>query len=154
MTDKIQTVLTLLILYSSILTAQVQVSKEPHHKNVLENKYIRLLDVWIKPGDTTLFHMHSTPSLFLFLTDTYAGSQIMWGRNGQKARMKWAKHPTGLSLTIPSCTVWVILTLLYFMLTILNCYHHTNPQCQLNLYHLPYSLRTKKQLLINSPNLH
>ncbi len=85
MTNKIQTVLTLLILYSSILTAQVQVSKEPHHKNVLENKYVRLLDVWINPGDTALFHIHSTPSLFLEFTNTYAGSQIM-GKEWTKDR--------------------------------------------------------------------
>lgn len=75
--NKIRLVLTLFIFYSFALTAQVQVRKEPSHKKVLENKYIRLLDVWIKPGDTTLFHIHSTPSLFLFFTNTNLGSQIM-----------------------------------------------------------------------------
>lgn len=85
MTNKIQSVLTLLIFYSSVVTAQVQVSKEPHHKNVLENKYVRLLDVWIKPGDTTFFHIHSTPSLFLEFTNSYAGSQIM-GKEWTKDR--------------------------------------------------------------------
>ncbi len=58
------------------VSAQVQVSKEPLHKKVLENKYIRLLDVWIKPGDTSLFHIHSTPSVFLvFTTTTYAAQE-------------------------------------------------------------------------------
>lgn len=74
----------LFFMYSSVLTAQVQVSKEAHHKKVLENKYIRLLDVWIDPGDTTLFHIHSTPSLFLHFTNTDVGSQIMgqqWVKN-------------------------------------------------------------------------
>lgn len=61
---------------TSMLTAQVQVSKEPRHKKVLENKYIRLLDVWIPPGDTTLFHIHSTPSVFLHFTNTVVCSQI------------------------------------------------------------------------------
>jgi hypothetical protein len=66
----------LLLLYSTVLSAQVQVSKEPLHKKVLENKYIRLLDVWIKPGDTSLFHIHSTPSVFLvFTTTTYAAQE-------------------------------------------------------------------------------
>jgi len=65
-----------ILLWSSAITAQVQVSKEPRHKNVLENKYIRLLDVWIKPGDTTLFHIHSTPSLFLQFTSTVVCLQI------------------------------------------------------------------------------
>ncbi len=75
---KIKTTLlaALLLLYSSTVSAQVQVSKEPLHKKVLENKYIRLLDVWIKPGDTSLFHIHSTPSVFLvFTTTTYAAQE-------------------------------------------------------------------------------
>jgi hypothetical protein len=56
--------------------AQVQVREEPRHKNILENKYIRVLDVRIAPGDTTLFHIHSTPSLFLLYTSTRVGSQL------------------------------------------------------------------------------
>ena len=60
----------------SALIAQVQVSKEPLHKKVLENKYLRLLDVWIKPGDTTMLHIHSTPSLFLHFTSTVVCVQI------------------------------------------------------------------------------
>ena len=84
LTCKIQSVLILFLFYSPLLTAQVEVSKESHHKNVLENKYIRLLDVWINPGDTTLFHIHSTPSLFLHFTNTNVGSQIKgqeWVKN-------------------------------------------------------------------------
>ncbi len=64
------------MLCSSVITAQVQVSEEPFHKKVLENKYLRLLDVWIQPGDTTLFHIHSTPSLFLHFTNTVVCSQV------------------------------------------------------------------------------
>ena len=90
LTYKIAFALVLLLFYSFALTAQAQVSKELHHKNVLENKYIRLLDVWINPGDTTLFHMHSTPSLFLYLTDTYAGSQIM-GKEWTKSKNEMGK---------------------------------------------------------------
>ena len=84
-TKKIALVFTLFIFYAAVLSAQVQVSKEWHHKNVLENKYIRLLDVWIKPGDTSLFHIHSTPSLFLLLSNTDASSQIM-GKEWTKSR--------------------------------------------------------------------
>lgn len=69
---------TLAIFFSTIsIIAQVQVSKEPRHKLVLENKYIRLLDVWLPPGDTTEFHVHSTPSLFLHLSNTYIATQVM-----------------------------------------------------------------------------
>lgn len=84
LTIRLNLILTLFILYSSVLNAQVQVSKEPRHKKVFENKYFRLLDVWIKPGDTTLFHIHSTPSLFLRFTNSDVTSQIIgqgWLKN-------------------------------------------------------------------------
>lgn len=70
MNCKTKLLLTILCLHTAVLTAQVQVSKEPRHKKVLENKYIRLLDVWIKAGDTSMWHIHSTPSLFLHFTNT------------------------------------------------------------------------------------
>jgi hypothetical protein len=76
MRNKAMLLLIAITFYSSAVIAQVQVSKEPRHKNVLENKYIRLLDVWIKPGDTTLFHIHSTPSVFLQFTSTAVCVQI------------------------------------------------------------------------------
>jgi|SRR5687767_7942878 len=56
--------------------AQVQVSQEPNHRPVLENKFIRVLDVKLQPGDTTEFHIHSTPSLFLYLTSPDIATQI------------------------------------------------------------------------------
>lgn len=65
-----------LCLYSFAVIAQVPVRKEPRHKNVFENKYIRLLDVHIPPGDTTMFHIHSTPSVFVYFTNTLVCSQI------------------------------------------------------------------------------
>jgi len=61
---------------SSALIAQVQVSKEPLHKKVLENKYVRLMNVWLQPGDTTMFHIHSTPSVFLHFSNTNMCSQV------------------------------------------------------------------------------
>jgi hypothetical protein len=66
------------IFYSTIMTAQVvTVSKEPRHHTILQNKFVRVLNVWLPPGDTTLFHIHATPSLFAILSNTYTGSQIM-----------------------------------------------------------------------------
>jgi len=58
-----------MLLTCSVVTAQVQVSKEPMHKKVLENKFIRLMNVWLQPGDTTMFHIHSTPSVFLHFSN-------------------------------------------------------------------------------------
>jgi hypothetical protein len=88
MTNRQQCIYSCLVMMviSTSLAAQVQVSKEPMHKPVLENKYLRLLDVWLAPGDTTQFHVHSTPSLFLQLSAVTIGSQI----KGQK----WVKEKT------------------------------------------------------------
>jgi hypothetical protein len=71
---------------SNPLSAQVQVSKEPRHRLVIDNEYIRLLDVWIEPGDTTEFHKHSTPSIFCYYSNTSIRTQI----KGKK----WESHQT------------------------------------------------------------
>src|SRR6186997_2084863 len=75
MKSKIFFFLTITLTGSLLLTAQVQVSNEPRHKKVFENNYIRLLDVWLQPGDTSLFHIHSTPSVFLYFSGNTIGTQ-------------------------------------------------------------------------------
>jgi len=57
--------------------AQVPVSQEPRHHKVLDNGHLRLLDVRIPPGDTTQFHIHATPSVFIVLTETKTGSEVI-----------------------------------------------------------------------------
>ena len=84
--------LTAIIFCSFTLSAQVPVREEPRHKNVLENKYIRILDVWLQPGDTSLFHIHSTPSVFLVFTTTNTISQIKgagWEKGQNVAGYSW-----------------------------------------------------------------
>jgi hypothetical protein len=56
--------------------AQVAVREEPRHHPVIVNQYLRVLDVWIRPGDTTVFHIHATPSLFLIFTNTKVATQL------------------------------------------------------------------------------
>lgn len=63
--------------------AQVQVRDEPRHHNVFENEYVRILDVHLGPGDTTLYHIHKTPSVFIIFTNTNVGSQLI-GKQPQK----------------------------------------------------------------------
>jgi hypothetical protein len=67
---------TISILQTSAQEA-VAVSKEPLHKNVFENEYVRVLDVQIAPGDTTLYHKHETPSVFISLHPVKTGSQVI-----------------------------------------------------------------------------
>lgn len=57
-------------------SAQVQVRNEPRHHNVIENKYFRVLDVNIPPHDTTLQHIHSTPSVILMFSNTVTATQL------------------------------------------------------------------------------
>lgn len=68
--------LSILSMISFAVQAQVQVRNEPRHKNVLENKYFRVLDVNIPPHDTTLQHIHCTPSVILLFTNTITAQQL------------------------------------------------------------------------------
>jgi hypothetical protein len=61
----------------SIGYGQVPVSQEPRHHKVLDNGHVRLLNVTIPPGDTTQFHIHATPSVFVVLADAKTGSQVL-----------------------------------------------------------------------------
>jgi len=62
----------------SFSLAQVPVSKEPRHHDIFENGHVRILDVHIPPGDTSMIHIHATPSVFLILTNTVkVGSQVI-----------------------------------------------------------------------------
>jgi len=58
-------------------SGQIQVSQEPRHHKVFENRWVRVLDVHVPPGDTTMIHKHSTPSVFIVLTSTRTGSQVI-----------------------------------------------------------------------------
>jgi quercetin dioxygenase-like cupin family protein len=45
-------------LASVVLSAQVPVNNEPHHRTVYENADFRILDVRVAPGDSTADHRH------------------------------------------------------------------------------------------------
>ena len=81
-----QFLLCLLLMYVLKLNAQdtVATSKEPHHKNVFENQYVRVLDLHIAPGDTTLFHKHEIPCVSLSLHPVKTGGQTIVDDKGPK----------------------------------------------------------------------
>jgi hypothetical protein len=66
-------------------SAQVAVRNEPRHHNVFENDYIRILDVFIPPHDTTQFHIHNTPSVFTTFTNTATSTQLL-GKESASSR--------------------------------------------------------------------
>jgi len=72
--------LLMLLLAFNKTRAQVPVVKEPRHKVVLENNYIRLIDVHLNPHDTTLYHIHATPSVIVFISRSKMGTQDMSGK--------------------------------------------------------------------------
>jgi hypothetical protein len=57
--------------------SQVPVRNEPRHHNIFDNGTVRILDVHIPPGDTTQFHIHATPSVFLTLSNRRTGSEVI-----------------------------------------------------------------------------
>jgi hypothetical protein len=68
--------------------SQLPVSKEPMHHNVFENSYLRVLDVHLAPGDTSLFHKHETPSVFIVLNPVKTGSEVIIEDGASTALLK------------------------------------------------------------------
>ena len=64
------------LFYCTLAHAQLPVRNEPRHHNVFENDFVRVLDVFLGPKDTTLYHLHNTPSVFIIYTKTKVGSQL------------------------------------------------------------------------------
>src|SRR5215471_21518393 len=52
-------ILSLTGLVSPSVQSPVPVLNEPRHHLKFENDYVRVFDVVVPPGDTTLFHIHS-----------------------------------------------------------------------------------------------
>jgi hypothetical protein len=69
--------------YPAFISAQVHVRDEPRHHHVFENEFISIIDVHLGPGDTTKYHLHNTPSVFVTLKDVKVGSQLV-GQEPQK----------------------------------------------------------------------
>ena len=65
------------LLLNVICRAQIPVSQEPRHHKILENDHVRLLDVHLPPGDTSMIHIHATPSVFVILNNVRTGSQVI-----------------------------------------------------------------------------
>ena len=105
---KILTTLLLLTGFFLRLSAQVQVRNEPRHVPVLQNKYFRLLDVRLAPGDTTQFHIHSTPSLFVILSHavtTWQEKGKEWIKDTSVLGKSWYRSFTPDSLVHRVCNI-------------------------------------------------
>jgi hypothetical protein len=121
------------------IKAQIPVREEPRHHPVLQNKYIRLLDVWIAPGDTTLFHIHETPSLFIILSNAVTKWQSQgedWILSKDTAGKTWYRS---FSPDVLIHRVANIDTVTYYVndIELLSVYNRNNPD---RLKPLPFPL--------------
>jgi quercetin dioxygenase-like cupin family protein len=55
----------------------VPVHQEPRHHLVFESAGTRILDVQVPPGDTTLYHTHSDPILYVAMSASQTRSQTL-----------------------------------------------------------------------------
>ena len=62
---------------TSTLKEPVAVEQEPHHHVVLQNQYIRVLDVSFPVGEPSLFHTHSNDNVSVALSGDFTKSQTM-----------------------------------------------------------------------------
>ena len=67
------------LLFCTGVAAQIPVEQEPHHKIVAKNQYVRLIDLKVRAGDTTLTHTHSAASVVVFLSNSTFAIQNVGG---------------------------------------------------------------------------
>lgn len=72
---------------ASKLKEPVPVEQEPHHHVVLQNQYVRVLDVLFRPGDPSLFHTHSNDNVSVALSGDYTKSQTLGGEWSEPAQV-------------------------------------------------------------------
>lgn len=70
----VSTILLVNISYSQKI---VPVYEEPRHVPLLYNKYVRVVEATIEPGDTSLFHTHASSSAFAVLSDVGYRNQVL-----------------------------------------------------------------------------
>jgi hypothetical protein len=68
---------------SSYAVEPVPVLQEPLHRPVFQNTSLRVLDVRIPPGVCSLFHSHTLPSVFVFVTNADLTTQV-WEQKDEK----------------------------------------------------------------------
>lgn len=79
-----RSIVLLLLLNTARVFAQapVPMHEEPRHRLVLTHQQVRMMDVKIRPGDTTLFHVHDVPALCIAVSVAPVDIQLLnekWG---------------------------------------------------------------------------
>jgi mannose-6-phosphate isomerase-like protein (cupin superfamily) len=80
MTVLIKSLLLVVLLISQTGPKVVPVGEEPRHHVVFQNKYVRVIDAAIVPGDTTLFHTHSVDNVPVVIAGGNLRTEILGGK--------------------------------------------------------------------------
>ena len=84
----------------------VPVENEPRHHLKFENQYVRVFDVVVLPGDTTLFHTHSNDYVFVTLGDADLITEVMGGQPAdlllKNGEVRFSKAPITHRVSNPS----------------------------------------------------
>lgn len=79
---------------TAVLNAQVPVAKEPHHKQLIYTAHMRVFDVTVPPGQSTLDHAHDYDEVTVAIGDSTSRS-----RSGEDATQPVARASGSLILT-------------------------------------------------------
>ena len=79
-----RSIILLVLVKTSLVFAQapVPMHEEPRHRLVLSHQQLRVMDVKIRPGDTTLFHVHDVPALYVAVSAAPVDIQLLAGKWG------------------------------------------------------------------------
>ena len=75
----------------------VPVHQEPRHRLVYDSPGTRILDIQIPPGDTTLFHTHSDPILYVNISSSRMRNQTLGGEWNTPSAPNAPSAPSGPS---------------------------------------------------------
>ncbi|HUG27407.1 MAG TPA: hypothetical protein VMK53_03850 [Gemmatimonadales bacterium] len=68
--------------FALVAQGPVPMHQEPRHRLVLTHNHLRVMDVKIHPGDTTLFHVHDVPALYVAVSTSPVDLQLLTGTWG------------------------------------------------------------------------
>src|SRR5215831_2244313 len=69
--------LVILVLQPVIAQSPVPLSEEPRHHLKFENQYVRVYDVRVQAGDTTLYHTHSNDYIYVSIGKAALRAQVL-----------------------------------------------------------------------------
>ena len=76
----------------------VPIEQEPAHRLVLQNEYVRVFEVWLPPGETTLWHVHLHDGVSVRLTDATIEDRPVVGQ-AKTFRLRWGEVTYGATPT-------------------------------------------------------